>query len=89
MGLIRPAILVIDLCDYWTRFTLLIEAQELERCLPERRRFGKKGDRMLAGERHGHDVSGHCAEVIDEAGEAIDAVAIGVALGLLLGPCYG
>ena len=41
---------------------------------------------MLSRERHAHGVAGHGAEMVDQTGEAIDAVAIGVALDRLLGP---
>ena len=39
---------------------------------------------MLGRERHAHAVAGHGTEMVDQAGEAIDAVAIGVALDRLL-----
>ncbi len=50
----------------------------------KRRRLGKKREAMLGRERHAHAVAGHSAEMVDQAGEAIDAVAIGIALDRLL-----
>jgi len=34
---------------------------------------------MLFGERHAHGIAGHGAEMVDEPGEAVDAIAIGIA----------
>jgi hypothetical protein len=52
----------------------------------ERRRFRREPEVMRARERHAHGVAGHGAERVDEAGEAVDAITVGVALDRLLGP---
>ena len=58
--------------------TLRVEAEELKRRLLERRGFGQQGEGMLFGEWHAHGVACHGAEMVDKAGKAVDAIAIGI-----------
>ena len=71
------------------RFPLLdtfrVEAEELECRLLEWRRLRQQREVLLFGEWHAHGIARHGAEMVDEAVEAVDGLAIGIALDRLLG----
>ena len=69
--------------------TFRLEAEELERRLLERRGFGQQREGMFFGVRYAHGVACHGAKMIDKAGKAVDAIAIGVALDCFFGLCRG
>jgi hypothetical protein len=83
-GLIRLANWRIGFFRYWTRFG------SKPRGWKAASRSGVDFDSsvkccFLSRERHAHGVARHGAEMVDEAAEAVDWLAVGIALNRLLG----